>query len=100
MPPTLAARCTTTSAASTAERVWAGSRRSCSAERTTRTSAPSSPSRAVTALPRKPAPPLTTTVLPSQNCGAGSDTAISDAHGAAGKLILERLEVGVAHDLY
>src|SRR3954468_19781692 len=99
MPPTLAARCTTTSAPSTAALVCPRSRRSCSADRTIRMSAPSSARRAATALPRKPAPPVTTTALPSQNCGEGSDTALTHAHGPPGELVLERLQIGVAHDL-
>src|SRR3954451_6251021 len=100
MPPTLAARWRTISAPSTAARVCAGSRRSCSAERTGRTSAPTSARRAVTLLPRKPAPPVTTTGLPSQNPGEGSDTALTDAHGTARELVLERLQIGVTHDLH
>src|SRR3954451_10326614 len=99
MPPTLAARWTTTSAPSTAARVCVGSRRSWSADRTIRASTPRSPSRAVTARPRNPAPPVTTTALPRQNSGAGSDTAVSHPHAAPGELVLKRLEIGVAHDL-
>ena len=53
------------------------SRRSNSAERTTLTSAPSSRSRPVVGLPRKPAPPLTTTRLPDQKPGSGEADAIA-----------------------
>src|SRR5689334_2969205 len=100
MPPTFAARWTTTAAPSTAARVCAGSRRSWSAERTIRTPAPRSPSRAVTARPRNPAPPVTTTGLPLQNSAEGSDTALTDAYAAAGELVLERFQIRVAHDLH
>src|SRR5436190_21753375 len=98
MPPTLAARWMTTSAPSTAARVSFGRRRSCSAERITRVSAPSWPSRPTTALPRNPAPPVTATGLPAQKLADGSDTTFSYPNSAAGELVLERLEVGVAHD--
>src|SRR4051812_37120161 len=98
MPPTLAARCTTTSAPSTAARVAAGSRRSCSAERTTVKSAPSASRSRVIALPRKPAPPVTVTALPSQNSRVGSAT-LAHPHTAAGELVLELLDVGLDHDL-
>src|SRR4051812_27568115 len=99
MPPTFAARGVTTCAPSTAARAWSGARRSCSADRTTRTSAPNSSRRAVTTPPRNPAPPVTTTVLPCQNPAEGSDTALTDAHPSPRQLVLERLEIGVAHDL-
>src|SRR3954447_8405752 len=98
MPPTLAARWMTTPAPSTAARVAAGSRRSCSRARTVRTSAPSRSRSRVTALPKKPAPPVTTTALPAQNSGAGSAMALAEPHGAARQLILEQLDVGVDHD--
>src|SRR4051812_23024887 len=90
----------TISAPSTAVRVCAGSRRSCSAERMTRESAPSSARRAVTALPRKPAPPVTTAPFPRQNSGEGSDPTLTYSHRATGQLIFECLEVGIAHDLH
>src|SRR4051812_13904856 len=83
MPPTLAARWTTTAAPSTASRVADGSRRSWSAERTTRTSAPSASSCRVTAVPRKPAPPVTTTGLPVQNSRDGEAAAMPGILGRA-----------------
>src|SRR5512132_408024 len=96
MPPTLAARWTTTSAPSTASRVARGSRRSWSADRIVVTSAPSAVRSRTTTRPRKPAPPVTTTAFPAQNSGVGSLTA--DTHPAAGEPILERLDVGLDHD--
>src|SRR4051812_27897610 len=47
------------------------SRRSYSDERVMRTSAPRSSSSATVGLPRKPAPPVTTTFLPDQKPGSG-----------------------------
>src|SRR5262245_55391586 len=76
IPPTLAARWITTWAPSSAARVASRSRRSCSAERTTLTSAPSSPSRATVGLPRKPAPPVTVTLFEVQNAASGGAVTI------------------------
>src|SRR4051794_3038152 len=99
MPPTLAARCTTISAPSTAARVAPESRRSCSAARTIRTSAPSAARSRVTALPRKPAPPVTVTSLPCQKPGSGSAMPLPHAHPAPGELVLEQLDVVFDDDL-
>src|SRR3954447_5728985 len=98
MPPTLAARWITTSAPVTASRVAAGSRRSCSAERMTRTCAPRSSRSRVPAVPRKPAPPVTVTALPCQNSRAGSAITFARAYAATGHLVLEQLDVVLDHD--
>src|SRR6476620_6280767 len=98
MTPTLAARCTTMSAPSPAARVAAASRRSYSAERGTRTSAPSAARSRVTAVPRKPAPPVTTTALPVQNPAVGSAMLAAHADAAARQLVLEQLDVVLDHD--
>src|SRR4051794_3537463 len=98
MPPTLAARWMTISAPVTASRVARGSRRSCSAERMTRTVAPSSSRSRVTAVPRKPAPPVTVTGLPSQKAGVGSAMLLTHPDPAAGELVLEELDVVLDHD--
>src|SRR4051794_35219041 len=100
MPPTLAARWMTISAPVTASRVAAGSRRSCSAERMMRTLAPSSSRSRVTAVPRKPAPPVTVTGLPFQNEGVGSAIALTGADPATRHLVLEQLDVVFDHDPY
>src|SRR5882724_12543660 len=71
MPPTLAARWMTTWAPSSAAKQAPRSRRSCSADRATFTSAPSSSSIATVGRPRKPAPPVTTTRLAAQNRESG-----------------------------
>src|SRR3954469_20956683 len=100
MPPTLAARWMTISAPVTASRVAAGSRRSCSAERMMRTLAPSSSRSRVTAVPRKPAPPVTVTGLPFQNEGVGSAMLLTHPDAATGELVLEQLDVVFDHDLH
>src|SRR4051794_361309 len=87
----------TVCAPSTAARAASGSRRSWSPERTIVTSAPSACRSRTTALPRKPAPPVTVTARPSQCAGAGSAT-LARPHAAAGELILDDLHVGVDHD--
>src|SRR5215207_7366960 len=78
MPPTLAARWMTTCAPRRASKQAARSRRSYPAERTTVTSAARSSSIATVRRPRKPAPPVTTTVLLDQNAGSGLADAIAD----------------------
>src|SRR3954454_24636551 len=88
----------TTVAPSTASCAARGSRRSCSEERTIVVSAPSSSRRRTSGRPRNPAPPVTTTGLPFQNCGLGSATA--DAYVSAGEPILECLHVGLDHDAH
>src|SRR5215475_4851978 len=97
MPPTLAARWRTTSAPLSASRQAAGSVRSRSAERGTRTSAPSSSSIRTVGLPRKPAPPVTTTALPCQKAlsGARPGTSVDLAR----ELVVELGDVGVDHQL-
>src|SRR3954454_19915594 len=98
MPPTFAARCTTTSAPSTAARVACGSLRSWSADRTTRTAAPSSRRSRMTAVPRNPAPPVTVTALPPQCSRDGSAMALAHPDPAARQLVLQQLDVGLDHD--
>src|SRR3954451_20271261 len=98
MPPTLAARWMTISAPSTASRVAPGSRRSCSAERMTRMFAPSSSRSRVTAVPKKPAPPVTVTALPSQNSRRGSAISLPGSDSAPRELVLEEPDVVLDHD--
>ena len=73
-------------APSRASRQATGSRRSCSPERTTLTSAPSDSSRRTVGLPRKPAPPVTTTRVPDQDVAEGfpscSDAGRSGRHAS------------------
>src|SRR4051794_38308914 len=76
MPPTFAARWKTSSAPSRARKQASRSRRSYSAERTTLTSAPSSRSRPLVGVPRKPPPPVTTTFFSDQKPGSGAPEAI------------------------
>src|SRR3712207_1466718 len=97
MPPTFAARWMTTSAPSTAARVAWGSRRSNSADRMTRTPAPSASRSRTTAVPRNPAPPVTVTALPCQNPASGSVT-FAHADAPPGELVLEQLDVVLDHD--
>src|SRR5690349_11537255 len=95
MPPTRAARWMTTSAPSIAARAARWSRRSWSAERITRTSAPSVSSSRTVGRPRKPPPPVTATAFPRQN--SGSDRAELTALTLA--LVSERVSIEVIeHD--
>src|SRR6478735_1841898 len=84
MPPTLAARWMTTCESRRASKQASRSRRSCSAERIVLTRAPRSSSIATVGRPRKPAPPVTATALPSQNPGSALTEAI--ARKASGRL--------------
>src|SRR4051794_38349005 len=75
------------------------SRRSCSARRGTRTSAPSSPSIRTVGFPRRPAPPVTTTRLPDQKLlsGAPPMSIMAVPGHVAGELVFEHPHVRVDH---